>query len=81
MVIFKYWRKSKQQCIKRIVKLKTWQEITDIPKEKQGTAKALSLPEETEWSICETVFDKLSITELKAEEGFKTLVPFFDNKS
>lgn len=63
------------------VKLKTWQEITDIPKEKQGTAKALSLTEETEWSICKTVFDKLSITELKAGKWFKTIVPFFDNKS
>ena len=44
------------------LELMAWQEITGIPEEKQGIAIALSLPEETECSIHEKIFDKLSIT-------------------
>ena len=33
----------------------TWQEITNILKEKQDIAKTSSLAEETEYSICENV--------------------------
>lgn len=72
------YKENNYECY--YVKLKTWQEITDIPKEKQGIAKALSLPEQTECSIHEKVFNKLSITELKAEEGSKIFVAFFDDK-
>ena len=62
------------------LELMAWREITDIPKEKQGIAIALSLPEETECSIREKVFDELSIAERKTDEGFETLIAFFDDK-
>ena len=39
------------------LELMAWQEVTDIPKEKQGIAIPLSLPEETECSIREKIFD------------------------
>ena len=39
------------------LELMAWQEVTDIPKEKQGIAIPLSLPEETECSIHEKIFD------------------------
>ena len=44
------------------------------------TALDLSLPEETECSICQKIFDKLSIAQLKADAGFKTLIEFLDKK-
>ena len=62
------------------LELMAWQEITDIPEEKQGIAIALSLPEETECSIHEKIFDKLSITWLSTDEGFKALIEFLDEK-
>ena len=55
-------------------------EVTDNPKEKQGIAIALSLPEETECSIREKIFDELSIVQLKADVGFKRLIEFLDEK-
>ena len=47
---------------------------------KQGIAIALSLTEETACSIHEKIFDKLSITQLKADAGFETLKEFLDEK-
>ena len=55
-------------------------EVTDNPKEKQGIAIALSLPEETKCSIREKIFDELSIVQLKADVGFKRLTEFLDEK-
>ena len=43
--------------------LKAWREITDLPKNKQGVAVALSLPEPSK--IGEQVFDELKIDDLK----------------
>ena len=57
-----------------------WREVTDIPKKKQGIAIALSLPEETECSIREKIFDELSIAQLEADVGFETFIEFFDEK-
>ena len=56
-------------CLKFIA----WQEVTDIPKRKQGITIVLSLPEETECSICEKIFDKLSIANLKQMQDSKHL--------
>ena len=56
------------------LELMAWWEVTDIPKEKQVIAIALSLPEEIECSIREKMFDELSIAQLKADEGFFTLI-------
>ena len=62
------------------LELMAWREVTDNPKEKQGIAIALSLPEETECSIREKIFDELSIAQLKVDVGFKRLIEFLDEK-
>ena len=72
------YKDSNYECY--CLELMAWQEVKDIPKEKQGIAIALSLPEETECSTCEKIFDELSITQLKADAGFETLIEFLDEK-
>ena len=55
-------------------------EITDLEKEKQGIAIALTLPEDDESGIREKVFDELSLNDLKTENGLDRLLQFMDSK-
>ena len=41
--------------------------VTDLPKQKQGVAIALSLPESS--GIRDTVFNEINLTNLSAEDG------------
>ena len=47
--------------------LTAWKEITDLSKDKQGIAIALSLPEDDESQIREKVFDQISVDDLKSD--------------
>ena len=58
-----------------------WHEINDLPYTKQGTAIALSLPPESSSNIRDKVFEQLTITDLKAENGFETLLAFLDREN
>ena len=60
------------------IELEAWHEITNLPKAKQGIAVALSLPSESNSDVHDTVFEQLTITDLKAENGFETLLVFVD---
>ena len=62
------------------IELEAWQEITDLEAEKQGIAIALTLPEDDESGIREKVFDELSITDLKGQDGLDKLLTFMDKK-
>ena len=55
-----------------------WTEITDLGKEKQAIAIALSLPEEDETKIREKVFDQLQLEDLKGGNGMSILLNFLD---
>ena len=57
-----------------------WHEINDLPNTKQGTAIALPLPTESSSNIRDKVFKQLTITDLKAENGFETLLAFLDRE-
>ena len=61
--------------------LEAWREITDFPKAKQGIAVALSLPSESSSDIPDKVFEQLTIIDLKAENGFETLLAFLDREN
>ena len=52
--------------------LLAWREITELSKNKQGIAVALSLPEDDENKIKDKVLDQISLDELKAEDGLYT---------
>ena len=54
-------------------------EVTDIRKDKQGVAIALSLPEDDKTQIREKVFEQISLDDLKKEDGLNTLITFFDS--
>lgn len=58
--------------------LTAWREITDLAKDKQGIAIALSLPEEDESQIREKVFDQIPIDDLKSDDGLTVLLNFLD---
>lgn len=58
--------------------LLAWREVTELRKEKQGVAIALSLPENDKTQIRETVFEQISIEDLKMENGLDTLITFLD---
>ena len=55
-----------------------WKEITDLAKNKQGIAVALSLPEDEEHQIKDKVFDQISIDDLKSDFGLSLLIEFLD---
>ena len=60
--------------------LLAWREITELKKEKQGIAIALSLPEDDSENIREKVFDDIPLEDLKKEDGLDTLIAFLDDK-
>ena len=59
--------------------LLAWREVTDLRKDKQGMAIALSLPEDDKTQIREKVFEQISLDDLKKEDGLDTLIPFLDS--
>ena len=56
-----------------------WREVTELRKEKQGIAIALSLPENDKTQIREKVFDQIPIDDLKEDDGLNTLIAFLDD--
>ena len=58
--------------------LLAWREITELSKNKQGIAVALSLPEDDEYKIKDKVFDQIALDELKDEDGLNILIAFLD---
>ena len=58
--------------------LTAWKEITDLSKDKQGIAIALSLPEDDESQIREKVFDHIPVDDLKSDDGLTVLLNFLD---
>ena len=61
------------------VKLEAWQAITDSHKEKQAIALPLSLPQTPDTTgTRERVFDELELSDLKKEDGMKTLTDYSD---
>ena len=56
--------------------LLAWREITELSKNKQGIAVALSLPENDENKIKDKVFDQIALDELKDEDGLDILIAF-----
>ena len=59
--------------------LLAWREVTELRKEKQGIAIALSLPENDKTQIREKVFDQIPIDDLKEDDGLNTLIAFLDD--
>ena len=57
-------------------KLLPWREVTDLSKDKQGVAIALSLPEEDKNKIQEKVFNEIGLDKLKQDDGLDTLIQF-----
>ena len=62
------------------IDLTTQCEVTDLDKNKQGTAIVLSFTEQDEHKLCEKVFSELSVDDLKTENGFNKLLDFLDQK-
>ena len=58
--------------------LLAWREITELSKNKQGIAVALSLPDDDEHKIKDKVFDQIALDELKDEDGLNILIAFLD---
>ena len=65
-----------KNCERFSQELLAGEEITDISKDKQGTAIALSLPEEDESQIRENVLDQIAVDDLKSDDGFIVLLYF-----
>ena len=59
--------------------LLSWREVTDLRKDKQGVALALSLPEDDKTQIREKVIERISRDDLKKEDGLDTLITFLDS--
>ena len=60
-------------------KLLAWREVTDLSKEKQGVAIALSLPEEDKNKIQEKVFNQIGLDQLKRDDGLDILIQYLDS--
>lgn len=58
--------------------LLAWREVTELRREKQGVAIALTLPKNDKTKIREKVFDQISIDDLKKDDGLDTLIAFLD---
>ena len=55
-----------------IEELKAWCFVNDLPRQKQGEATALSLPESS--GIRDKVFHEITLTNLSAEDGVDKLI-------
>ena len=58
--------------------LLAWREVTDLKKDKQGVAIAVSLPEDDKTKIREKVFGQISLGDLKKDDGLDILIAFLD---
>ena len=58
--------------------LTAWKEITELSKDKQGIAIALSLPEDDESQIRQKVFYQIPVDDLKSDDGLTVLLNFLD---
>ena len=58
---------------------KAWAFVTELAKEKQGLAVALSFPESDESQIRDKVFSEVKMDDLKKADGIDTLIIFMDN--
>ena len=63
-------------------KLKAWADVTDLTKKKQGNFIALSLPNKSKFGddLRERAFEKLSLGELKEDNGLDKLIEFLDEE-
>ena len=61
------------------VELEAWREDTELDKNKQGIAIALTFPENDENHIREKVFDEIPVADLK-RDGLDILISFLDKK-
>ena len=61
-----------------IEELNAWTFITELEKDKQAIAVALSFPENDESHIRDKVFSEINMDDLKEEDGIKTLITFMD---
>ena len=52
--------------------------VTDLPKQKQGVAIALSLPELEASGITDKVFSEITLTNLSAENGVDKLIEYME---
>ena len=53
--------------------------MTDLRKDTQGVAIALSLPGDDKTHIREKVFEQISLDDLKKEDGLDTFITFLDS--
>ena len=62
--------------------VKAWADVTDLAKKKQGNFIALSLPNKSKFGedLKERAFEKLSLEELKEDDGLDKLISFLDEE-
>ena len=60
-----------------VEELRAWCIVTDLAKEKQGIAIALSLSENDPSGVRDEVFNKITLANLNNEEGVNTLINYF----
>ena len=70
---------DKKPYSRYVDELTAWTYVTDLDKEKQGIAVALSLPENDSSQIRDKVFCELKIEDLNANDGVDILIRFMDN--
>ena len=61
-----------------VEELRAWCIVTDLAKEKQGIAIALSLPENDPSGVRDEVFNEITLANLNNEEGVNTLINYFN---
>ena len=62
----------------KLQKTQAWTVVTELSKEKQAVAVALSLPEDDKRKIKEKVFGELELDVLNSENGMGVLFEFLD---
>ena len=62
--------------------LKMWSAVTEVPKKKQASLVALSLPNECKFgeNIKERVLQRISVSDLNADDGLQKLTEFLDGE-
>ena len=62
--------------------VKAWADVTDLAKKKHGNFIALSLPNKSKFGndLKERAFEKLSLNELKEDDGLEKLLSFLDEE-
>ena len=60
------------------LEVEAWEEVTELPKKKQGLVVALNLPEDDDLCLKGKVLEEVTIANLKKDDGLKTLMDFLD---